>query len=323
MTTLPRRWSLRLLFVTLGLLGASLKAAEPAVIDIWPEGVPDPLPHGTPEYIKDDRVYCVQHPTLTYYPAPADKANGTAVICCPGGGYVRLNLVGEGMGSVRWLNALGVSVFILKYRVTESPYPAAMRDILRSVRLLRSRAKEFGINPDRLGVYGASAGGHVAACAGTLYEAPEGKTGNPLDTVSARPDFLILQYPLITLDPAYSNGGSREILLGKNPTDEQIRHISLNLHVTKDTPPTFIIATQGDKSVKYQHELLFYSALRDAGVPTELHLYQNGPHGFGFDASLGPTSEWPKAAEAWLRFNGWLPASSAAGTGDSKLKKED
>jgi len=322
MSKLARLSGLCFMLATLLMRPATL-FAEPTVIDIWPEGVPGLLPNSPPEYIQDDRVFSVQHPTLTYFPAPADKANGTAIIVCPGGGYVRLAVSNEGMGPVRWLNPLGVSVFILKYRLKEYGQPAPLRDVLRAVRLVRSRAKEFGINPDRIGIYGGSAGGHVAACAGTLYDDPEGKTGNPLDAVSARPDFLILQYPVITMKDPYVHKGSREALLGKNPTPEMIQRYSLELHVTKDTPPTFLLSTLEDKSVPAENVLLFHAALRAAGVPAELHVYEKGPHGFGMRTDLGPTSEWPKRAEEWMRSHGWLPVAGEAATGatDSKLKK--
>jgi acetyl esterase/lipase len=293
-------------------LSTKIFAAEttPAVIDLWPEGVPGLRADASPEVMKDDRVFNVHVPTLVYYPAPAEKANGTAVIMCPGGGYVRLAITNEGLGAVKWLNPLGVSVFVLKYRMKEYGHPAPLRDVLRAVRLVRSRAVEFGIDPNRIGVAGSSAGGHLAACSGTLYDEPVGKTGNPLDAVSARPDFLILQYAVITMRTPVTHGGSRASLLGENPSADEISLLSVNEHVTKDTPPTFLVATQDDKSVPLENTLLFYQALRAAGVPAEMHLYPNGPHGFGFRTDLGQTSDWPKRGEEWMRSRGLLPVPS-------------
>jgi acetyl esterase/lipase len=285
--------------------------AAPQVIELWPEGVPGLHADASPEIVKDDRVFNIHTPTLAYFPAPASIANGTAVIMCPGGGYVRLAVSNEAMGAVRWLNPLGVSVFVLKYRLQEYGHPAPLRDVLRAVRLVRSRAAEFGIDPNRLGVAGSSAGGHLAACAGTLYNEPIGKTGQALDAVSARPDFLVLQYAVITMHSPTAHEGSVQALLGGHPSPEAVGLLSVNEHVTKDTPPTFLVATQEDKSVPVENTLLFYQALRNAGVPAELHLYPNGPHGFGFSTGLGPTSDWPKRAEEWMRARGLLPIPAA------------
>jgi acetyl esterase/lipase len=286
----------------------ALRAAEPAVIDLWPEGVPDLRADASDE--KDEgngRISNVHHPRLTVYPAPADRANGTGVIVCPGGGYVRLAMEHEGAAVARWLNSLGVSAYVLRYRMVEYGHPAPLRDILRSVRLLRSRASEFGLNPERIGVLGFSAGGHLAASAGTLFEAPEGKTGAALDTTSARPDFMILLYPVITMTrEPYVHAGSRRGLLGPNPTAELQEHLSMELQVRKDTPPAFIVHTEEDKSVPVKNSLLFYEALQQAGVSAELHIFEKGPHGFGLRPDLGPTSEWPARCETWLRFHGWL-----------------
>lgn len=300
---------LRLKFLPLLAMAAlTLAHADPTVIPIWPEGVPDAQPNGGTEYIKDDRVYNVQVPTLTYFPAPLNKATGTAVIVCPGGGYVRLSVVNEGNSYTRWLNSLGVSCFILKYRLKEYGHPAPLRDVLRAVRLVRSRAAEFGIDPHRLGVMGGSAGGHLAACAGTLFDHPAGKTGAPLDAVNARPDFLIMQYPVILMEGPKVHRGSRDSLLGPHPTPELVNLLSVDRQVTAQTPPSFLVATAEDTSVPLENALTFYTALRQVGVPAELHLYEKGPHGFSMHPDLGPTSQWPQRAEEWMRSHGWLPA---------------
>lgn len=282
---------------------------EPTIIPLWPEGVPDAQPNGGTEYIQDERVYNVQVPTLAYFPAPPEKANGAVAVVCPGGGYVRLSLVNEGNGLTRWLNSLGVSVFVLKYRLKEYGHPAPLRDVLRAVRIVRSRAAEFGVDPHRLGIVGSSAGGHLAACAGTLYDHPSGETGAALDAVSARPDFLVMQYPVILMDGPFVHHGSLTSLLGKKPSPELAALLSVDRQVTKDTPPSFLIATVEDTSVPLENAVAFYSALRRAGVPAELHLYEKGPHGFGLRQDLGPTSEWPTRAEEWLRSHGWLSAA--------------
>lgn len=297
----------RLLFV-LSFLPLA-RAAEPVTIDLWPEGVPGLRADAGPEIIKDGRVYNVHRPSLTFFAAPTP--NGTAVIMCPGGGYVRLAIENEGMGAVRWLNAIGVNVFILKYRLQEYGHPAPLQDVLRAVRIVRSRAPEFGIDPKRIGVAGSSAGGHLAACAGTLYDEPVGKTGHQLDSISARPDFLILQYAVITMKAPVTHAGSLKSLLGPTPSQEAINLLSVDEHVTANTPPTFIMGTQEDKSVPVENALLFYKALRTANVPVEMHLYIKGPHGFGFSTNLGQTSDWPKRAEEWMRSRDLLPTTAA------------
>ena len=290
-------------------------AAHAPVIDIWPEGVPGFKPDAPKEH--DDgqgHIYSVDHPTLTVFPADPAKSVGTAMIVCPGGGYVRLAVETEGSSMTRWLNSLGVTVFILKYRLLEYGHPAPLQDVLRAVRLVRSRAAEYHVNPDRIGVFGGSAGGHLAACAGTLYDDPAGKTGAALDSVSGRPTFLVLLYPVITMRKPYVHSGSLRSLLGKTPDPALVDLLSVEDHVTKDTPPTFIAHSQEDKSVSVENSIKFYEALTKAGVPSELHLYSKGPHGFGMRKDLGPTSDWPARVEDWMRFKGWLTPVGAPGT---------
>ena len=277
------------------------------IITLWPEGVPGIKANATAEVDEEGgRVSNIHTPTLTVYPADPKLANGTAVIVCPGGGYARLAFDHEGIVPAKWYNAHGVTAFIIKYRLKEYGHPAPLQDILRAIRLVRSRAAEFNIKADRIGVLGFSAGGHLAASAGTLFDAPEGKTGAALDSVSARPDFLMLLYPVITLQKPYAHGGSRSNLIGLNPTDEMVHHLSLDEQVTKATPPTFIVQTEEDKTVPVENSIMFYQALRKSGVMSELHLYAKGPHGFGMKPNLGPTSEWPDRLASWMNSHGWL-----------------
>jgi acetyl esterase/lipase len=287
---------------------AAAIAADPKTIELWPEGVPGLRADATPEKIEDARASNVHHPYVAVFPAPADKAVGTAVIICPGGGYVRLSIENEGSLIAARLNALGVSAFVLHYRLVEYGHPAPLRDVLRAIRLVRSRAAEFGVKPDRIGVLGASAGGHLAASAATLFNDPDGKTGAALDVISARPDFATLLYPVITMKDPFVHAGSRQALLGPAPAPAAIEHLSLESRVTKETPPTFIVATEDDKSVPVENSLMFYQALRNAGVPAELHLWPTGPHGFGMRPDLPGPSSWTDRLEEWLRNNHWLTA---------------
>ena len=288
------------------LLAGALPAAELPVINLWPEGVPGLRADATAEKDVNGRVGNVHQPTLTYYAAPVGKACGTAVIICPGGAYGHLSMEMEGAEPAQWFNSLGVAAFVIKYRLAEYGQPAPLRDVLRAVRLVRARAAEFGLKADRIGVMGFSAGGHLASCAGTLYDAPEGRTGAPLDAVSARPDFLLLIYPVVTMKDPYTHAGSRQNLLGPNPSPELIERYSTDTQVTKNTPPAFLLTTFEDRTVPAENSIGFFEALHRAGVPAELHVYQKGPHGIGLRPGHGPTSGWPKLGEQWLRLHGWL-----------------
>jgi acetyl esterase/lipase len=228
------------------------------------------------------------------------------VIICPGGGYNRLAVEKEGVVTARWLNSLGVSAFILKYRLKEYGHPAPLRDVLRAVRLLRSDAGRWGISSDRIGVLGFSAGGHLAASAGTLFDDEDGRTGAALDRVSARPDFLVLVYPVIRLIGPDAHTGSGKSLLGTNATPEMLERYSLDSRVTKDTPPSFLVHGGTDASVPPENSVLFYMALRRAGVPAELHLYREGAHGIGLEPNHGPMSDWPGRCAEWLSARGLL-----------------
>jgi acetyl esterase/lipase len=292
--------------------GAALFAAEPRVIELWPEGVPDLKPDAGPEKEDNGRFTNIHHPSLTLYAPAIGKANGTAVIYAAGGGYVRVAIGANGGEITRWLNSLGITVFVLKYRHADYGHPAPLRDAIRAVRTVRSRAAEFGVKSDRVGMLGGSAGGHLTASAGTLFDAPEGRTGSELDRVSGRPDFMVLVFPVITMQDPYAHGASRRGLLGPNPSDELKLRLSVDQQVTKDTPPTFLVHSSEDTTVVVENSLLFYQAMRRAKAPIEMHLYPKGPHGSGMSPSLGPTSEWPRLCELWMRFNGWLPAKSAA-----------
>lgn len=300
-------------FVLFGLVSAllsrALLAAELPVIDLWPEGVPGLKADASEEKTDGQgRYWNIHHPSLTVY-APADgKGNGTGIVLASGGGYQRVAIGLNGGDITRWMNSLGVTVFVLKYRAAEYGHPAPLRDALRAMRVVRSRAAEWKLDPKRIGMIGGSAGAHLTASAGTLFDAPEGRTGAEIDKVSGRPDFLVLIFPVITMQDPVAHGTSRKNLLGDNPSEELKHHLSVDEQVTKDTPPTFLIHSSEDTTAVVENSLLFYQAMRKGKAPIEMHLYPKGPHGSGMDPKLGPTAEWPKHCESWMRFNGWLPA---------------
>lgn len=295
------------------LAGMARAAAGPTVWPLWPEGVPGLKAGAGPEREDNGRFSNVHHPSLVFYPPLTGPANGTLVIYAAGGGYVRVAVGANGGEITRWLNALGITVGVLKYRHADYGHPAPLQDVLRAVRLVRARADELGVKPDRIGVLGGSAGGHLAASAGTLFDAPEGRTGHALDAVSGRPDFLVLVFPVITMEDPHAHGASRRALLGPAPSAALQRRLSVEHHVTKATPPAFLVHSAEDTTVVVENSLLFYQAMRRAGAPIELHLYPKGPHGSGMSPALGPVSGWPRLGEAWLRFNGWLPAAAPGG----------
>ncbi|MDP0499987.1 MAG: alpha/beta hydrolase [Verrucomicrobiota bacterium JB022] len=297
---------LRLFFALTLLLTAPLQAAEPEVVQLWPEGVPGLKPDAKHEEVINGRIFGIHYPTMVVFrPDATAPKTGSSVIFCPGGGYERLAVAADGGYETKFLNRLGVTVFVLKYRNKEYGHPAPLQDITRAVRIVRSRAAEFGLDPERVGVMGASAGGHVVASAATLWDAPEVQTGADLDEVSARPDFAILIYPVITMEEDFAHGGSRRNLIGENPSAELVKHLSLEQQVSAQTPPTIIIATRADRSVPVQNSLHYYEALVEAGVAAEMHVYAEGTHGNSRDPQYGPTALWPKRVTEWLAFNGW------------------
>ncbi|WP_338771275.1 alpha/beta hydrolase [Massilia sp. METH4] len=288
-----------------------VSAAAPTVLPLWPEGVPGKKDIG-PEQHGKGSIQNTSNPTLTLVGPAVDRANGTAIIVAPGGGYVRQSVDREGTQYANWLSTLGVTTFVLNYRMQEFGHPAPLQDVLRAVRLLRSRAAEFGIDPNRIGVMGSSAGGHLAASAGTLFDHPAGRTGADLDKVSARPDFLVLMYPVIAMDSAAAHSGSRKALLGENPSPELVQLMSVNHQVTPKTPPTLLIHTQADATVPVENSILFYQALTKNKVLAEMYLFEQGSHGMGMRDGLANASYWPRRAEEWLRARGLLTLAKPA-----------
>jgi acetyl esterase/lipase len=278
------------------------------VIALWPDGVPGGRKGTEPEQIVDGRVSHVHSPSLTYIP-PIGAPNGTAVVVCPGGSYARLAIANEGEGVAGRLSAVGVATFILSYRHADYGHPAPLQDVLRAIRLIRSQAQALGVRPDRIGVFGASAGGHVAASAATLYDTAEGRAGSALDAVSGRPDFVALLYPVITMHDPSAHTASRRNLLGDAPAAADLSRLSIESQVKADTPPVFLVHTTEDRSVPIENSLLLYKALRTAQVRVEMHLYERGEHGFGTRPGLGSSSGWVDRWFDWMRAHGWRSSS--------------
>jgi acetyl esterase/lipase len=315
MKILPALLSFAVLAMTPLAHAASAPTSDPAiptpltdgqVIHLFPEGVPNWKDIG-PETVSGTTYTNISDPRMFVHLPPAGTPqNGTAIIFCPGGGYVHVNAG----GSIEPIfNPLGITVFTLIYRCKEFGAPAPQQDVIRAIRLVRAHAAEFGLNPNHIGVLGDSAGSHVAASASTLFDDPVVNTGADLDKVSGRPDFAILLFSVLTMEAPNDHDQSRANLIGRDPTQEMIDHYSLEKHVSANTPPMFLVHSQQDTTVKEENELIFYAALRKFNVPTELHLYPLATHGSGLDANFGPTALWPKLCEEWLRFNGWVSPS--------------
>lgn len=240
-------------------------------------------------------------PTLTFYRA-ARNASDTGIIVAPGGGYGSLAMDHEGRQIATFFNAMGVGAFVLKYRLgPRYRHPAPLTDAQRAIRTIRARAAEFGIAPDRIGMIGFSAGGHLTATAGTHFDEGNPSAADAIERVSSRPDFLILAYPVISFDAAITHQGSLRNLLGENPDPKLVDDLSNDLQVTAQTPPTFVFHTTADAGVPVENSVRFYLALRRAKVPAEMHIFENGPHGVGlalWDPALGT---WPTLLTNWLR----------------------
>jgi len=269
--------------------------AAPVPVPLWPG--PAPMAQGT---AADDV------PTLTAY-MPAQNPTKTAVIIAPGGGYQHLSMEKEGSDCAKWLNAHGVAAFVLKYRLgPKYHHPAELGDAQRAIRTVRAKAAEWGIAPDHIGMWGFSAGGHLTASAGTLFDKGPAASADAIDKESARPDFLVLSYPVITLEDPFVHKGSRQYLLGDSPDPKLVELLSPEKHVTKETPPTFIYSTTDDQTVPILNSVMFYAALVAAKVPAEMHIFGHGPHGTGLAPGFPDLKGWPDLLATWMRSRGLM-----------------
>ena len=249
-------------------------------------------------------------PTLTVFKAPADHNTGCAVVVCPGGGYHGL-APHEGKPVAQWLNTVGVNAFVLKYRLgPKYHHPAMMNDVNRAVRLTRSHAADWGIDPRRVGVLGFSAGGHLTSTAVTHFDPGNPEAEDPVERFSSRPTFGVLIYPVITLQGDEAHVGSRRNLLGDDPSPELVDFLSSEKRVTADTPPCFLVHTSTDTVVPFENSLMFAEALRKHKVSVELHVFDHGAHGFGLGGSDSVLSQWPALCAKWMAYHGWLGSAA-------------
>lgn len=284
-----------------------------ATFTVWPDGeapgakgsdaifTPEPRHTGTSEY--DRSVTGVRAPEITVY-AP-DKPNGVGILVTPGGSYRRVVLDKEGSAIAPFFNARGYTLFVMTYRMPadghEEGADAPLADVQRAMRCIRANAHEWKLDPERLGVLGFSAGGHVAASLGTRHHEQAYAPIDAADEFNARPAFMALVYPVITMHADIDHPGSRHELIGDTPTPAQIRHYSLEDRADSHTPPTFLLHAIDDPAVKVENSLVLFSALRRLGVPVEMHLFERGKHGFGIrDAQGLPVAVWPELMMNWI-----------------------
>ena len=261
-----------------------LNAQEPVVLDLWPNGAPNSNGlTGEEQALENGRIANVTKPTLTVY--PAKKRNGMAVVACPGGGYVRLAMLHEGHDMAAWFNDQGITYAVLKYRMPNGHFEAPLSDVQQAIRIMRQHAGEWGLAPDKVGIMGASAGGHLASAAATHFTSNED-----------RPDFQILFYPVIFLTKI-----TAKTMFGNDATDELLNKYSSDLQVTPKTPPAIIFQSGDDHSVDPEHSLRYFKALIANKVQASLHIYPEGGHGWGYKDSFTYKREWTGELEKWLR----------------------
>ena len=271
-------------------------AVGPDPILLWPNGAPGAV--GNEESDK---------PSIRIYSLPAEKSNGASVVICPGGAYAILAYDHEGSQVAQWLNEHGVTGIVLQYRLgPQYKHPAPLSDAQRAIRYVRANATALKLSPNRIGVMGFSAGGHLASTVSTHFDAGQADAPDSIDRVSCRPDFSVLCYPVISLADDFAHKGSGNNLLGPNAEAALWENLSNQTQVNKQTPPAFLVHTNEDKGVRVENALSYYSALVKHDVPAELHVFQNGPHGVGLADGEPGVGRWPEAMIAWMKTNGLL-----------------
>ena len=301
-------------------LVSAASAAEPQTLDVWPGKPPGDAGKPQEEQWQGKRVTHVSHPTLTVFRPEKEKDIGVAVIVCPGGGYAALMMDYEGEDVARWLNTVGVTGIVLKYRVpapTGMPrWQPALQDGQRAVSLVRSKAKEWGIDPDRIGMLGFSAGGHLTAATSTNFDRRSYDPADDADRVSCRPDFQIVIYPGGLLEKREKKEGAPAEKVDDKPVEKPAAPppesptggLSPEIRVDAKTPPAFIVQANDDR-VNAENSVYLYLALKKAGVPAELHIYAAGGHGFGIRKSEKPCATWPERCAEWMKSRGILKTS--------------
>ena len=301
----------RILVLSFLLLSLLKGARSQEFIPLWPKAkMPNSKGMKLKDSIANERVYRVGTPGFyAFFPSVAEN-KGAAVLICPGGGYERLAYIISGTQLAKWFNTIGISAFVLNYRLPNSPdlkqrELGPLQDAQRAVKIIRANAAKWGIKPDKIGIQGSSAGGHLAALSSASRE-DLSVIGDSLDKISPVPDFSILVSPVIDLG-TYAHKGSRKNLLGDNPSDELAARYSPYLSVTASTPPSFIVHAFNDKAVSARNSLLFYQALLEKNVSSSLHIFPHGGHAIALRNNPGSTEQWTTLCESWMAEMGFIP----------------
>jgi acetyl esterase/lipase len=289
------------------LMSFEFAGAQNFTLKVWPNGAPDSNEINVPEEKFDGvRVRNVSEAEI-YVFLPAKEINtGCAVVICPGGGYGMEAMDHEGYDMAKWLAGKGVAGIVLKYRLPNGHHQIPSEDARRALRIVRMHAAEWGIQENKIGIAGSSAGGHLASTAGTRFDKGNPDASDPVEKVSCRPDFMLLLYPVITMKEEFTHQGSRNNLIGKGLDQNLVKQYSNELHVTPETPPTFLVLADNDTGVVPRNSIEFYTALKANKVPAEMHIFDKGGHGFGMRKNNIPADHWPELFMDWLKSTGFV-----------------
>ena len=291
-----------LLFSVALMLLSSLLTAQDITLKVWPDGAPNHNGMDEPEEKYDGvRVRNVSEAEMYVYLPEKEENTGAAVVICPGGGYWIEAMDHEGYDIAEWLKSKGVAGIVLKYRLPYGNHEIPSGDARRAIQIVRKNAEEWGIDPGKIGITGSSAGGHLASTVGTRFDYGDENADAEIEKMSSRPDFMLLLYPVISFREELGHMGSRKNLIGEGNDWELVRNYSNELHVTSNTPPTFLVLADDDKVVVPRNSVEFYLALKEKNVPAEMHIFQEGGHGFGIRKTGLPVDQWPELFYNWLK----------------------
>jgi acetyl esterase/lipase len=289
------------LVVTL-IFGTLVLTAQDKVLKVWPNGAPNHNGMDKPEEKYDGvRVRNVSEAEMYVYLPEKEKNTGAAVVICPGGGYMIEAMDHEGYDMAKWLKSRGVAGIVLKYRLPYGHHEIPSGDARQALRIVRKNAEAWGIDPAKIGIAGSSAGGHLASTVGTRFDYGSKESEDSFERISSRPDFMLLLYPVITFREEFGHMGSRKNLIGEGNDWKMVEEYSNELHVTPQTPPTFLVLADDDKGVVPRNSVEFYLALKENNVPAEMHIFAEGNHGFGMNKKNLPVDQWPELFYNWLK----------------------
>jgi acetyl esterase/lipase len=293
-----------LLFYSFFIISYSIMAQD-FKLKVWPNGAPDSNGITQPEELfEGKRVRYVTEAEIYVYLPKIGVNKGAAVVICPGGGYGMEAMDHEGYDMAEWFALQGVAGIVLKYRLPNGHDQIPLEDAQRAMRMVRQKAAEWGINPAKIGIAGSSAGGHLASTTGTKFDFGKPESADPIDKYSCRPDFMLLLYPVITFDEQFGHMGSRTNLIGPGNKWELVEKYSNELHVTAQTPPTFLVLADDDTAVPPRNSIEFYIALKKFNIPAEMHIFRDGGHGFGMNKTNKPVDQWPNLFAQWMKAQG-------------------